>query len=266
MVRDVAKRVAGRTLSNPKLHKTDVLRGVSKRRLLAALRGRRVDRVFRRAKHAVFALRGGQYVIIQPRMTGTLMVVTPPPTPTERRYVVLEASVGRRATFLFRDVRRLGTIALLDEEEWTAYSAGLGPEPLDTSFTSTAFAEVLGNSHTAIKKAVMDQRRVAGVGNIYANEALFRARIDPSRPAHRLQDEEIRRLHRAIRSILSRAIESRGTTVRDYRTGTGQRGGFQKRLQVYGRGGRPCRRCGTVLTTTHAIDGRATTFCWRCQT
>ncbi len=111
----------------------------------------------------------------------------------------------------------------------------------------------------------MDQRRVAGVGNIYANEALFRAGIDPSRRADRLTRRDYEALFGAIRSVLGDAVAARGTTVRDYRTGTGQRGSFQAGLAVYGRGGEPCVRCGTTLTTTHAIDGRATTWCWRCQ-
>ena len=111
----------------------------------------------------------------------------------------------------------------------------------------------------------MDQRKLAGVGNIYANEALFKARIDPSLPSNRVSDAAAVRLRRAIRTILSRAIASQGTTFRDYRTGTGEPGSFQFRLHVYGREGKPCRRCGSTLAMTHAIDARSTTFCWRCQ-
>lgn len=111
----------------------------------------------------------------------------------------------------------------------------------------------------------MDQRVLAGVGNIYANEALFAAGIDPSKPANRLAPEDHRRLHRELVRILQAAIASSGTTVRDYRTGTGEPGNFQLELLVYGREGEPCRRCGTRLIGTHAIDGRITVFCHRCQ-
>jgi formamidopyrimidine-DNA glycosylase len=111
----------------------------------------------------------------------------------------------------------------------------------------------------------MDQRRVAGIGNIYANEALFEAGIDPSRPTDRLSLEEFARLHAAVRGVLERAVDASGTTVRDYRTGTGGRGRFQFELKVYGRGRQPCVQCGRKLVTTHAIDLRATTFCPRCQ-
>ena len=112
----------------------------------------------------------------------------------------------------------------------------------------------------------MDQRHLAGVGNIYANEALFAAGIDPSKPARRLQPDDHRRLHTEIRRILGAAIASNGTTFRDYKTGTGEPGNFQLELLVYGREGQPCRICGTRLTGTHAIDARISVFCHRCQT
>jgi formamidopyrimidine-DNA glycosylase len=127
------------------------------------------------------------------------------------------------------------------------------------------FAERLRRTSAAIKKTIMDQRRVAGVGNIYANEALFEAGIDPSKPTDRLSLDEFARLHAAVTGVLGRAVDSSGTTVRDYRTGTGERGRFQLELKVYGRGGEPCVRCGKRLVTTHTIDLRATTFCPFCQ-
>jgi formamidopyrimidine-DNA glycosylase len=198
-------------------------------------------------------------------MTGSFLVHDEPLTDAERRYAVLTAAIGDGATLVYRDVRRLGTILLLDEKRWTAYSGRIGPEPLDDEFDVDAFVRILSTSRQAIKKVIMDQRKLAGVGNIYANEALFKARIDPSLPAHRVTHEAATRLHRAIRTILTQAINSQGTTFRDYRRGTGERGSFQFRLHVYGREGKPCRRCGSILAVTHAIDARSTTFCWRCQ-
>ena len=114
-------------------------------------------------------------------------------------------------------------------------------------------------------KALMDQRLVVGVGNIYANEALFAAGIDPSRAANTLSLDDITRLHREVQRILEAAIASNGTTFRDYRTGTGESGNFQLELMVYEREGEPCRVCGTTLAGTHSIDARITVFCWRCQ-
>ena len=127
-------------------------------------------------------------------------------------------------------------------------------EPLDPAFTPEVLRTQLAGRKAAVKKVIMDQARVVGVGNIYANEALFSARIDPSRPASSLTVTEIRALHRALVAILERAIKAEGTTFRDYRTGTGQPGSYQLRLNVYGRGGEPCRRCHRRLVTTHSID------------
>ncbi|MGD2135844.1 MAG: bifunctional DNA-formamidopyrimidine glycosylase/DNA-(apurinic or apyrimidinic site) lyase [Gemmatimonadales bacterium] len=265
IVRGIRPLLVGRTLSHPKLHHRDVLRRVSAARLLRTLDGSRVDRVERRAKHAVILLGSGHRLVIQPRMTGSLLVYDRRLSPQERRYVVLEAGLGRGSRFVYRDVRRLGTIWLLDERGWRSYTARVGPEPLDPAFDAAAFGARLAGSRQAVKKVLMDQRRIAGIGNIYANEALFDAGIDPSRRADRLAADEMNMLHAAVRSILSAAVDRQGTTVRDYRTGTGQAGSYQEVLQVYGREGEPCPRCGARLVTTHAIDQRQTTFCWRCQ-
>jgi formamidopyrimidine-DNA glycosylase len=265
MVRDLAPRVVGRRISDPHLSHLDVLYRVSRAKLLRTLHGARVNAVTRRAKHAVMVLDNGYRFVIQPGMTGSLLVYSRPLEPEEKRYAVLTASIGRGETLVYRDVRRLGTLYLLDAAGWDAYTGRLGPEPLGKSFGVKQLVAVLGASRQAVKKVLMDQRRIAGVGNIYANEALYRARIDPARPANRVDRAAAGRLHRAVRDILARAIAAQGTTVRDYRTGKGEPGTFQFSLRVYGRGGEPCRRCRAVLVTTHAIDGRATTYCRRCQ-
>jgi formamidopyrimidine-DNA glycosylase len=265
IVRELAPRLVGRTIRRATLSKTDVLRGVGKSRLLRALTGGRVAAITRRAKHVAIQLTRGSRVVIQPRMTGSLIVHERPLTTTERRYAVLTCRLDDGRLFVYRDVRRLGAILLLDERGWDRYTARLGPEPLAATFTPGVLAERLRGTRQAIKKAIMDQRRLAGVGNIYANEALFRARIDPSRAAHRLTHAEIRRLHREIVAVLRAAIASDGTTLRDYRTGKGEAGRFQLELLAYGREGQPCRRCGRRLLSTHAIDGRQTTMCAYCQ-
>jgi len=265
IVRDIRPLITGRTLTRPKLYHTHVLRRVTKTRLLRVLAGNRIEAVDRRAKHIVLCLKSGERLVIQPRMTGSLVVHPSHLTPDERRYAVLQIGLEGNGQLIFRDVRRLGTIWLLDEEGWQAYTQHIGPEPLEADFGSKQFARRLSNSRQAIKKVLMDQRRLAGVGNIYANEALFRARLDPSRPANRLSQTEYQSLYRTVRAVLREAIREKGTTVRDYRTGTGESGSYQQILRVYGRGGEPCLRCRTLLATTHAIDGRATTFCWRCQ-
>jgi formamidopyrimidine-DNA glycosylase len=264
IVRDLRPRVVGRTLDQVSLSHDDVLRGTTRRRLLRGLEGATVRRVDRRAKHAVFDL-GERRFVVQPGMTGSLIVHDQPLTAAESRYDVLSASLGDGRRLVYRDVRRLGTLLLLDERGWRAYDEAIGPEPLDPAFTPDRLAETLGRSRQAVKKVVMDQRHLAGVGNIYANEALFAARIDPSRAANRVTLEEARRLHAEIVRILRAAIDSSGTTFRDYRTGTGEQGNFQLELFVYGREGERCKVCGTRLAGTHAIDARITVFCHRCQ-
>ncbi|HEU5171537.1 MAG TPA: bifunctional DNA-formamidopyrimidine glycosylase/DNA-(apurinic or apyrimidinic site) lyase [Gemmatimonadales bacterium] len=264
IVRELRPRVVGRTVGRVSLSHDDVLRGTTRARLLRGLRGATVRALDRRAKHAVFDL-GTRRLVVQPGMTGSLLVFRRPLSDEESRYAVLAAELDDGARLVYRDVRRLGTLLLLDERGWRAYDSAIGPEPLDSSFTPARLAEALSRSRQAVKKVLMDQRHLAGVGNIYANEALFAAGIDPSRAARSLTGDEARRLHREIRRILRAAIASNGTTVRDYRTGAGERGNFQLELLVYGREGEPCRRCGTRLSGTHVIDARITVFCHRCQ-
>jgi formamidopyrimidine-DNA glycosylase len=264
IVRDIRPALLGRRLDRVSLSHDDVLRGVSRRRLVRGLNGSTVRDVFRRAKHAVLDL-GERRLVVQPGMTGSLIVHDRPLTGDDRRYAVLRAALDDGRELVYRDVRRLGTLLLLDARGWNRYTATIGPEPLEPEFTPERLGEALGRSRQAVKKVIMDQRHLAGVGNIYANEALFAAGIDPSKPAVKLTPDHHRRLHAAIRRILLAAIDSDGTTVRDYRTGTGGEGNFQLELLVYGREGKPCRRCGTRLTGTHAIDARITVFCHRCQ-
>jgi formamidopyrimidine-DNA glycosylase len=264
IVRDIRPALLGRRIERVALSHDDVLRGVGRRRLIRALTRATVREVTRRAKHAVLAL-DRHRLVVQPGMTGSLVVHDRPLTPDEAHYAVLRARLDDGRELVYRDVRRLGTILLLDDRQWARYSAAIGPEPLDPGFTPARLGESLGRSRQAVKKVIMDQKALAGVGNIYANEALFAAGIDPSKAARRLTPDDHRRLHAEIRRILAAAIASSGTTFRDYRTGTGEPGNFQLELFVYGREGEPCRRCGTRLTGTHAIDARITVFCHRCQ-
>jgi formamidopyrimidine-DNA glycosylase len=265
IVRDVAPRLVGRRIRRAHLAKSDVLRRVSRRRLLAALTGNTVVAATRRAKHAVFQLKSGHRMVIQPRMTGSLIVHEPGWRDDESSYAVLTCTLAGGDVFVYRDVRRLGTVWLLDERGWAAYTGRIGPEPLEPGFTPAVFGAALSRTRAAVKKAIMDQRLLAGVGNIYANEALFDAGIDPSRSARSLTRAESDTLRLAIVDVLQRALRASGTTVRDYRTGTGERGRFQLELKVYDRGGEPCKRCGHRLVTTHAIDLRQTTLCAFCQ-
>lgn len=264
IVRDLRPELVGRRILGARLSYEDVLRGVTRRSLVSGLKGARVTGVTRRAKHAVIET-STRRLIVQPGMTGSLTVQKRPLEEDERRYAVLRAELDDGRMLVYHDVRRLGTLLWLDRKGWEEYSAAIGPEPLDAEFTPAVFRKILAGSRAAIKKVLMDQRALAGVGNIYANEALWAARLDPSKPARLLSPAAAALLHRHVVRILQAAIDSQGTTIRDYRTGTGESGRFQLELMVYGRQGEPCRRCRTALTGTHEIDARITVFCHRCQ-
>jgi len=264
MVRGVRPALLGRRFVTATLSHTDILRGVTRPKLLKALIGATVTDVTRRAKHGVVHFDGLRFVL-QPGMTGNLLIYDRPLTDAEAKYAVLRARLDSGAEFVFRDIRRIGTLLLLDAKGWERYDRALGPEPLDPALTLERFTAGLRSSRAAIKKVLMDQRKIVGVGNIYANEALFCAGIDPSKPASKVSPESYARLFHHTQRILRAAIESEGTTLRDYRTGTGQPGNFQLELLVYDRQGESCRRCGTTLSSTHEIDARVTVFCHRCQ-
>ena len=153
----------------------------------------------------------------------------------------------------------------MNADRFEEYSGKLGVEPLDREFTGAHLSGVLRATSQPVKKVLMEQRKIAGIGNIYANEALWRARVDPSRAGASVSLEEAQRLRDSIVGVLEEAIEARGTSFRDYRDARGKRGSFVEKLEAYGRAGLPCRRCGSKLVATHAIDGRATTLCVKCQ-
>lgn len=264
IVRDLRPLLVGRTIRAATLSHDDILDGVSRRTLLRQLPGRTIIAVTRRAKHALIHT-DTRILAVQPGMTGSLIYYPRRLTPAQSRYAVLQCRLDHGATLVYRDVRRIGTLRWLDAGAWERYQARLGPEPLDPALTAPIFADRLGRSASPIKKVLMDQRVIVGIGNIYANEALFAAGIDPSRSAKAVPREQLQRLHGEVRRILEAAIASEGTSFRDYVTGTGQPGNFQLAIVAYSREGEPCVNCGTRLVLTHAIDGRSTVFCWRCQ-
>ncbi len=264
MVRELRPRLIGRTIAAVTLSHDNLLAGVTRRTLVSGLRGRRIHAIHRRAKHALIET-DRRILDVQPGMSGGLLHLSAPRQGEAARYDVLTCRLDDDSVLIYRDVRRIGTLRWLSPDEWDAYAARLGPEPLDPHLTPSAFAARLGRSRAAIKKVLMDQRQVVGVGNIYANEALFAAGIDPSRSANTVPADKLHALHGHMVRILAQAIASEGTSFRDYVTSTGQPGHFQLALMVYGRAGEPCRHCGTVLAETHEIDARQTVFCWRCQ-
>jgi len=265
IARDLDREIAGRTVVAVRVRRSDVLREVGSRTLSKRMVGSRITRSWRRAKLVVLDLSSGDRLVVQPRFTGALLIDAGDLPAREREYSTVEFVLDDGRSLHYRDIRRLGTVALMDDGRFSRYSAALGVEPLDRAFTADHLSGLLRGSRQAVKKVLMDQRGVVGIGNIYANEALWRARIDPSRAAKTLSAPEASALRAAIVEVLTESIAHRGTSFRDYRDASGERGGFVERLAVYGRAGQPCPRCGRRLVGTHAIDGRMTVLCARCQ-
>ena len=264
IARDLDGLVRGAIIESAAVLRPDVLREVRPRGFVARIRGAVIERCWRRAKLVVMDLSTEDRIVVQPRFTGALLV-EPSVHSGADDYTTVSLALRDGRVLRYRDVRRLGTVALMGPDRFTDYAATLGVEPLDPAFSPAHLSGLLRGSRLAIKKAIMDQRRVAGIGNIYANESLWLARVDPSREARSLREPEVASLHAAIVGVLTEAIEARGTTFRDFRDAYGGRGGFASRLAAYGRGGEPCPRCEARLVATHAIDCRATVFCARCQ-
>lgn len=265
IARDLDRAVTGARIVGVKVHKTDVLREATAASLSRRVIGATIERSYRRAKAIVIVLDSGDRIVVQPRFTGALLVDDGTLPAESLTYIAVAFALEDGRTLAYRDIRRLGTLALMSTARFAIFDAALGPEPLDPAFTAAHLSGILRDSRQAVKKLLMDQRRVAGVGNIYANEALWRAGIDPSRAARSVGVEETQALHAGLTSVLREAIAARGTSFRDYRDASGARGGFASQLAAYGRGGLPCPRCGATLIDTSAIDGRTTVFCARCQ-
>jgi formamidopyrimidine-DNA glycosylase len=265
IARDLHAAIAGEPINGVTVTHADVLREVTARSLRARVTDTTIVRVWRRAKLVVIDLSSGDRIVVQPRFTGALLIDAGDLPPAERRYSAVAFALSGGRILHYRDIRRLGTVALMRPRRFATYSDSIGPEPLDPGFTADNLSGVLRSSRQAVKKVIMDQRHLAGVGNIYANESLWRSGIDPSRSANRVEPLRAASLREALVGVLSEAIAARGTSFRDYRDAHGARGGFAEKLDAYGRAGLPCRRCGSRLIGTHAVDGRATVFCAHCQ-
>ncbi|HET9013885.1 MAG TPA: bifunctional DNA-formamidopyrimidine glycosylase/DNA-(apurinic or apyrimidinic site) lyase [Gemmatimonadaceae bacterium] len=265
IARDLDREIRGRTIGDVVVRRADVLREVDAAALAGRVRGATIARCWRRAKLVVLDLDTGDRIVVQPRFTGALLLSRGALPEREAAYSTLHFALDDGRDLHYRDIRRLGTVTVMDAGRFDAYSGGLGIEPLDPGFSDAHLSVLLRGSRQAVKKVLMDQRVLVGVGNIYANEACWRAGVDPSRQARTLEPDDVARLHAGITSVLAESIAARGTSFRDYRDASGGRGDFERSLAVYGRGGEPCRRCGARLVETHAIDGRTTVLCAGCQ-
>ena len=230
----------------------------------AELEGERVAAVERRGKYLVVRFESGRVLLIHLRMTGSLRRTaagSQPDDPYRRAVVRLDDG----SDVAYRDVRRFGTWQLFEPGEIDAYLAQrLGREPLERGFTAGWLAGRLAGRHTPLKAALLDQRTVPGLGNIYVDEALWLAGLHPLREAGTLDAEEVGRLTKGIKDALRAGIAHQGASLRDYSTPDGRRGRMQDRFRVYGREGEPCPRCGTPIDKIR-VAGRGTWYCPDCQ-
>jgi len=263
--RDLEPEVADRVIVDVEVHKADiVLPPLDPESFGRRLTGRRVVSVGRRAKYLLFHLDDGSVLQVQLRMSGRFALGREIPDPTEFRHIAARLHLDDGRTLFYDDVRRLGGFRLLAGSDWEIEAARLGPEPLEPGYRAADLGRMLAATRSPVKNALMDQRRVAGVGNIYASEALFRARMDPRRPGRDLEPDEVKRLHRTVRGVLREAIQQAGTSFQNYRAVNGRSGEFQSSLDVYGRDGEPCRTCGATIERI-VQAGRSTFYCPSCQ-
>jgi formamidopyrimidine-DNA glycosylase len=260
IVRDLRRLVRGARIAGVEIVRPDLVAGDADR-FEADLAGASITHISRRAKNLVFDL-GAARLVVNLGMTGRLLVIDPGAPLPDHLGVRFTLEDGR--SLLYQDVRRFGRLELLSADEWAARDAALGIEPLSDDLDPDTLYRLTRTSRVAIKTWLMDQRRIVGVGNIYASEALFRARVNPRTPAKRITKKKAGALAPAIRTVLQEAIDFRGTTLLDYRDASGERGGFAARLAVYDREGEPCRVCSTPIRRI-VQGGRSTFFCPTCQ-
>ncbi|MFN0113936.1 MAG: bifunctional DNA-formamidopyrimidine glycosylase/DNA-(apurinic or apyrimidinic site) lyase [Paracoccaceae bacterium] len=271
--RGLAPLLEGRRIERAEVRRPD-LRWPLPPDLAAVLTGARVERLRRRSKYILADLDCGLTVILHLGMSGRILIsgtvvggfALPQAADDKHDHVILHAEGGARIAF--NDTRRFGMIDLVPTETAEAHwlLEGIGPEPLGNAFDEAYLTQALATRAAPVKAALLDQRLVAGLGNIYVSEVLHRAGIHPARPARRIAAPRTARLVPLIREVLSEAIEAGGSTLRDYRQADGELGYFQHAFRVYGREGEPCRRDGCGGTVRRIVQsGRSSYYCPRCQ-
>lgn len=262
VVRGLRASLVGRTVVDVEVRWRRTIATPDRGEFIQRLAGQRVTEVGRRGKWVVIALSSGDTLLVHLRMTGQLVLERPPWRDEQYTRVLFSLSDGGRLRF--SDMRKFGRMVLTSDPHEVLRD--LGPEPLADDFTAAQFKEMLAPRHGRVKSLLLDQRFLAGLGNIYANEALWRAGVHPLRPADSLAADEAQRLHGAIRSVLQAAIENGGTTLDNggFRQADGESGEFVSQLAAYGREGEPCPRCGAAIERIK-VGQRSTYLCPLCQ-
>ncbi|MGI6604411.1 MAG: bifunctional DNA-formamidopyrimidine glycosylase/DNA-(apurinic or apyrimidinic site) lyase [bacterium] len=262
--RTLLPHLVGQVITEVEVLRSTQLKNVSPEVLKEKLTGKEIRDVGRRGKYLLIYLSQGEVLVVHLRMTGRLLFYAEGHEVTPHTRLLIKLIPP--AELHLHDVRSFAMVFLLPKAEVCSLPgiAALGPEPLSADFTPAGLAAALARHRCPIKNILLGQRVVAGLGNIYVDEALFRAGINPLRSANSLTAAEVGRLFQAIRTVLADALGSGGTSIRDYVNGHGVPGAFQQKLAVYGRKGHPCRRCGTTLVGERK-GGRSTVYCPLCQ-
>lgn len=260
IARGLANAVVGKTIASVDIRLPKMAIAPPGVDFARALTGETITDIGRRGKYVVMELASGRKLVTSLRMTGRLVVQRDGEAEYKGTHIVFHYMDGTRLSFA--DLRTFGRMRLVEPGE--LWDKSLGIEPLSRGFTPEGFIGMLSGRTTPIKVLLLDQHRIAGIGNIYACEALWDAGIKPGRPAKALTKPAVRRLHRAIIEVLARAIDMRGTSVDDYVDAEGLQGGFQNVLAVYGKKDEPCPRCGKPIVRT-VLAQRGTWWCRNCQ-
>jgi formamidopyrimidine-DNA glycosylase len=264
IVADLRPHLVGRTITRCELSFPAIVRHPEPEVFVDSIGGMRIESVGRRGKYIFIRLLNNLVLVVHLGMTGQLRLVDAVAPIEKHTHAVFFLDDGRQLRY--RDTRRFGRLLLGTERELLAAKKMplLGPEPIDPEFAADELYRRLRKRHTALKAVLLDQSAIAGVGNIYADESLHRARLRPDRRAGSVSKKSARRLHESLRESLQAAIENRGSSVDTYRDAWGETGRQQEQLLVYGRAGEPCFTCGRPLSSIR-IAGRTTVFCRRCQ-
>jgi formamidopyrimidine-DNA glycosylase len=258
--RGLERRLQGARITSVVIREPRLRRRVDEQ-ALTSLVGRRIAAIERRAKYLLADVGDGLVWLIHLGMSGRLLLLPPDASAGDHEHVRVSFDVP--SVLCYRDPRRFGWMRVAPRGDLQEVS-GLGPEPLDGTLDGAALRARLGGTRRDIKAALLDQRVIAGIGNIYANEALYRAGVRPTRRCHRLRASEVAAIARAVRAVLADAVERRGTSFSDYFDSDGLPGTFQNALGVFDRAGVPCRRCRTPIKR-RAQGGRSSFYCPRCQ-
>ena len=258
IVNSLRPHVVGRKIIGIIIRDNRPIQKIAVDRFCERLTGLRIKGLERRGKYLVFSLSRGLYMVVHLRMTGALLWNPAEP----ERFTRLEFVLDDRSRLVYTDVRRFGTFNLVHDPGKVV--GGLGIEPLSEEFTPAALTSYLKTRQTPVKTALLNQERIAGIGNMYADEALFAAGIHPLRPSCSLKPKEVAALHGAIRAVLKKAVKNQGASIRNYRRPDGKAGRAHEEFAVAHRGGCNCPSCSTPISRI-VVGQRGTYLCPRCQ-